>query len=73
MDLTELSRAVDWVLLRFFLRWSSCGIIPGSASAESVMSIFFVLKKNEIPVITSCKTIRMNIYSACYEIFINLV
>lgn len=46
MDLIELSRAIDRVLLRFFRR-SSCGIIPGSACAESVMSIFFCVKKKK--------------------------
>lgn len=52
-------------------------IISGPGYAESVMSIFgccfFFFKKKEIPVITMCKTIRMNIYAARYEIFIKAV
>lgn len=47
-------------------------IISGPGYAESVMSIFVFFLK-EIPVITVCKTIRMNIYAARYEIFIKPV
>lgn len=52
-------------------------IISGPGYAEFLMSIcvFFLFKKKkrEIPVITMCKTIRMNIYASRYEIFIKSV
>ncbi len=52
-------------------------IISGPGYAEFVMSIFGLKKKEKkkkkIPVITMCKTIRMNIYVSCYEIFIKSV
>lgn len=66
VDLDNLAQSSAWERDKWF---------QGPGYAECVMSIFvfffFFFKK--IPVITVCKTIRMNIYAARYEIFIKPV